>query len=457
MANGVELIQLDAFGASGPYRTLSREPVVTVTGEPIAELSVVPVAYISRTMNALKKAHSLPLPGRLAAMAAASEIFRSGVVNGLSRDEYELTVSRVSGLSISTVRSATDRIADFCRDAHDHAQSGRPRGTSLDWRDQAAASGTGLWTRRGDVFGVHAAGNHPAVHANWLEILALGFRVAVRPSRREPFTPNRLIMALHTAGYPSDNLVLLPSDYEGADEMLRGADLSMAYGGDDVMRKYSARPDVLPQGPGRSKILITADTDWREHVDLIADSVSNGGGVGCTNTTAVLVDGDAAALAEAVAERLGALPSLPPVDERAILPVLPVEMATKIGQHLQKVAMGATPVLAGIVHEFGDGSAALRPAVHLLPDAGAPQLRTELGFPCVWIAPWSPEDGIAPLRDTLALTVMSSDEGLIDALLAERTIRNVYIGAYPTYWNAPGRPHDGYLTDFLMESKSVVR
>jgi len=44
---------------------------------------------------------------------------------------------------------------------------------------------------------------------------------------------------------------------------LRDADLGMVYGGADVVAKYRGS-QVLPQGPGRSKILITADTDWRQ-------------------------------------------------------------------------------------------------------------------------------------------------------------------------------------------------
>ena len=30
-------------------------------------------------------------------------------------------------------------------------------------------------------------------------------------------------------------------------------------------------------------------------------------------------------------------------------------------------------------------------------------------------------------------------------------------GPSPTYWSVPGLPHDGFLADFLMESKSFVR
>jgi acyl-CoA reductase-like NAD-dependent aldehyde dehydrogenase len=306
---------------------------------------------------------------------------------------------------------------------------------------------------------VHAPGNHPGVHAIWLEALALGYRVAVRPSRRDPFTPHRLISALRSAGFGDDQVVLLPTGYDVADEILRGADLAMAYGGEDVMHKYAAVSTMLPQGPGRSKILLPAGTDGRDHLDMIVDSISQEGGRACVNATAVFVEGDPAPIAEAIAERLAAIPSLPPEDGNAVLPVVPLADARKLEQYLLAKAAGTTPWLGGdgIVDELGDGSAALRPAVHQLDRADAPQAGIELPFPCVWVAPWTRETGIEPLKDTLVLTAVGHDERLLDELLAEPTISNLYVGDHPTYWIAPGVPHDGYLADFLMRTKAVIR
>ena len=44
-----------------------------------------------------------------------------------------------------------------------------------------------------------------------------------------------------------------------------------------------------------------------------------------------------------------------------------------------------------------------------------------------------------------------------DALVAQPSIRNVYVGDQPTWWLEPGIPHDGYLGEFLMQSKGVIR
>ncbi|WP_017600504.1 aldehyde dehydrogenase family protein, partial [Nocardiopsis lucentensis] len=318
--------------------------------------------------------------------------------------------------------------------------------------------GRAVWTRRGEVLAVHAPGNHPGVQAQWLEALALGYRVAVRPSRREPFTPHRLVTALRESGFSGDQVVLLPTEHDVADELVREADLAMVYGGDEVVDRHRGDPNVLPQGPGRSKILLTGE-DWRDHLDMIVDSIVHQAGVACVNATAVFVDGDPAPVAEALAARLGRLAELPPEHGDAVLPVQPEETARAFERHLVACADGAVPWHApdGIARPLGDGSSVLYPAVHQVARGDAPQTRIELPFPCVWVAPWSPEDGIAPLRDTLALTVVSEDEDLVDRLVAEPSISNVYVGDHPTHWTEPGSPHDGYLAEFLMRSKSVFR
>ena len=57
---------------------------------------------------------------------------------------------------------------------------------------------------------------------------------------------------------------------------------------------------VLVDGPGRAKILITADRDWRPHLDVIVESIAGLGGMACVNTTSVLCEGDPGPLARCV-------------------------------------------------------------------------------------------------------------------------------------------------------------
>jgi acyl-CoA reductase-like NAD-dependent aldehyde dehydrogenase len=441
-----DLVAIDALGPAGEYRTRNREVISDTAGLPVAELSIVPPLYVTRTIGAQRKVRPLPVVQREAALAKTAEIFTNSVIAGLTFDHYVQLASRVSGLPIAVTRAGAQGVADALTTAFDSVRPAQPTGAAFDWREERTRTGSAVWARRGAVFAVHASGNTPGIHALWLQALALGYRVAIRPSRREPFTGHRLIQALRTAGFRTEDVVYLPTDYAGADEIIRAADLSMVYGGQDVVDKYADDPTVFPNGPGRSKILITAEQDWRDYLDVIVDSIANLGGMACVNTTAVLYEGDPAPLAQAIAERLSTIEPLPNSDERAILPTQPIDKAQTLATYLAAKAAGTTPVLG-----------ALRPAVHLMAKPDTEKLNIELAFPCVWVSPWSPTDGLQPLRHSLVLNAITTNEDLLDDLVNEPTVTNVYSGHHPTYEMTPEIPHDGYLADFLMRNKGFMR
>jgi acyl-CoA reductase-like NAD-dependent aldehyde dehydrogenase len=455
----VPLVAIDALVGAGEYRSRKQEIITDTAGEPVAELTIVPPLLVTRTLAAQRKAAPLPAAQREAAVAKAAGIFANSVIAGLDFDQYVEKTSRVSGLPITVARAGARSVAEALSTAGDAVRPAQPSGAALHWREERSGKGAAVWARRGEVFAVHAPGNAPGVHGLWPQALLLGYRVAIRPSRREPFTAHRLINALREAGFRPEDAVYLPTDYAGADEIIRAADLAMVYGGQDVVDKYSSDPTVFVNGPGRTKILITSDRDWRDYLDVIIDSISNLGGMACVNATSVLYEGDAAPLAHAIANRLSTITPLPNSDERAILPTQPLEAARSLAAYLAAKAAGTTPVLGAdqVVADLGDGYAALRPAVHLLATPDADPLNTELPFPCVWVSPWSPADGIGPLRHSLVVAAITGDDDLIDTLLSEPTITNVYSGRCPTHYRAPGLPHDGYLADFLMRNKGFVR
>ncbi len=452
-----DLVFIDALGAGGDYRTRNSEIITSTAGAAVAELSIVPPLYVSRTIGAQRKVRPLPVVQREAALGNAADAFATATIGGLDFEDYVRLAGAISGLPIAVTRAGARGVAQAVATAFDAVRAARPAGAALDWREERKGGGA-VWARRGEVFAVHAAGNGPGVHALWPQALALGYRVAVRPSRREPLTAHRLVNALRQAGFRFEDAVYLPSDHAGADEIIRSADVAMVYGGQDVVDKYAGDPAVVVNGPGRTKILITADRDWRDHLDLVVDSIANLGGMACVNATAVLYEGDPAPLARAIAERLAAIPPLPIDDERAILPTQPLEQARALANHLAARAAGTAPLLGAdqVVAEVGNGYAALRPAVHLLAEADPDKLNVELPFPCVWVAPWSRADALEPLRHSLVVTAITGDDGLVDDLLAEPTVTNVYRGRHPTYYAAPEIPHNGFLADHLMRNKGFA-
>jgi acyl-CoA reductase-like NAD-dependent aldehyde dehydrogenase len=452
----VGLVALDALGPDGEYHTRKSELISDTGGTAVAEMSLVPRLFVTRSIGAQRAVRPLPLAERAAGLARAAEIFATSTIAGLDFDAYVELTCRVSGLPLPVARAGATVVADSLACALDAVWPARPTGATLDWGDQPAGA---VWVRRGEVLAVHAPGNAPGVHGLWPQALALGYRVAVRPSRREPFTAHRVVTALRHAGFRDEDALFLPSDHATADELVRAADLALVYGGQDVAGRHAADPTVLVNGPGRTKILITAEQDWRDHLDVIVDSIAGLGGMACVNATAVLFEGDPEPLAHAIAGRLSALTPLPNTDESATLPTTPVDNAHALAEYLGRMAVGTEPILGAdqVAADLGDGYAALRPAVHLLRRPDVHVINVELPFPCVWVSGWTRDDGLGPLRNSLVIAAITTDDALIDQLVGEPTVTNVYRGPVPTHLAAPHIPHDGFLADFLMRNKGFVQ
>ncbi|MDY6999906.1 MAG: aldehyde dehydrogenase family protein [Actinomycetota bacterium] len=452
----VSPIPIDALGPGGRYRTRTRELVADTGGRPMLDMSVVPRLYITRSTAAQRRAAPLPTADRAAALGRAAEIFTSSTVAGLDFTGYVEATCRISGLPLAVARAGAEAVAESLATSFDAVRSALPAATTLDWRDQSEGA---VWARRGEVLAVHAPGNAPGVHGLWPQALALGYRVAVRPSRREPLTAHRVVTALLRAGFADTDACYLPTGHAAADDLVRAADLALVYGGADVAERHAGDPSVFVNGPGRTKILITAEMDWPAYLDVVVDSIAAHAGMACVNATAVLYEGDPAPLARAIAERLSAMRALPNTDPAAVLPTMPLDQACALAAQLARKALGSTAILGAdqVVADLGDGFAALRPAVYLLAAPDPATLGTELAFPCVWVAPWSRRDGIAPLRDSLLVNAITSDQLLLDRLVHEPTVANLYTGRVATHFGAPWIPHDGFLADFLMRNKGFAR
>ena len=97
----------------------------------------------------------------------------------------------------------------------------------------------------------------------------------------------------------------------------------------------------------------------------------------------------------------------------------------------------------------------MRSAAHQFATHDVDTFNLEWAFPCVWVAPWSRTSRLESRQLSSAVNVI--DEGLIDDLVNEPTVSNVYSGEHHTYHIAPEVPHDGFLADFLMRSTGMIR
>lgn len=427
-----------------------------VNGDPLARVHEAPALMTKLTAKAMRQAPDMDRDELLAVLTEAGRLFAEATLGGESPEEYCRVQALASGVPIAVARGTLARLRNDSALLGEVVAKQAPLG----------AGRTARWARRGSVLGVVAPSNHPATQGAWLQALAMGYRVAVRPGTRDPFTPLRLVRALLAAGLDPDTVALLPGSHATADALVRASDLALVYGGEDAVGRYRGDARVLVRGPGRSKILLDAPGPYDEGtageaLGHLVREIASDGGVRCTNTTAVFTSGDHRALAEALADRLARLPVHPVTDDRAVLPVRPRKEAEGLRAAVTRAAQGA-PDLAdrhypdGPLAPVGPDSVALRPAVIAVDTADHPGLRTELPFPCVWVAPWRPSDGVAPLTDSLALTLLTDRTGLVTEALESPSVRTVLHGAADGWWKDPYLPHDGYLGQFLMEARGFA-
>lgn len=451
-------VELPLLTVEGQQRTRAQETVPGVDGRPAASLSLAPELLVARTLARQSRTEPLPARERKRLLREAAERFLGDTLGGLTFEEHCRQVRRVSGHNAPLTARMSGQVAAALAQAPERADQGRPRGSVRSWREASEGPGSGVWTRRGRTLGAVLSGNAPTIQNGWLKALALGYRVVVRPSRREPFTAHRVVLALRAAGFRDVDVAYLPTTRAVAGAVLRRADLGLTYGGDDVKAAYEGDPSIRVGGPGRSKTLITRDRVGPAAVGSVADAVSALSGTACVNTSAVLVEGDhesfARALAEELRERTGG--GELQVTDRHLGPRSPQAAARALLDGLRRGRSGRAVIpLAEVATDHPEGGVVLGPAVFTVDDPGDPLLRSELPFPCVWVAPWGPADGVTPLRGSLVVNAVTDDTGLVGALLHEPTIRNVHL-ATPTVHGDGLLPHEDYVGGFLMENKAVV-
>jgi acyl-CoA reductase-like NAD-dependent aldehyde dehydrogenase len=456
--------EIPIIRAAAQRASLDASPLLSIEGETLATSFEAPALLMSRIVGEARRQPSQGLAERHAILARAGELFATAILAGESPAEYAVLAAASSGLPEQVFRRALGSYRTALAEMGRIVAAQKPRDAlPLDSAELDGRTSAALWVPRGRVLAVIAPGNHPGAHVGWLQALAFGYNVVVKPSRKDVFTPLRLVRALLEAGLHAGEIAFAAGSHQAGLALVEAADLALVYGGPAAQRAFAGQPRVLVRGPGRAKLLVDARRPLSpETIAFLARCVAADGGTRCTNASAILVDGDHQALAEALARVLCAMPSLPPHDPAAELAVMSRDEAAATRAALDAARAGATDLCRTLdqqpaVTAIGERSAVLRPAVVALPSARAPGFALELGFPCVWVAPWQKQDGLAPLRDSLVVTLLSDDAEILAAALGEPSIRKVFHGEVPTYHSETGIPHDGALADFLFESKGYAR
>ncbi|CAQ83424.1 MULTISPECIES: aldehyde dehydrogenase family protein [Photorhabdus] len=366
------------------------------------------------------------------AMKKAAIIYSSENVAGLSPSEYVQLVHRVIGLPAGIIERSLTEISEVLMMMPEIIKASMPHGAIWDVDDERVAEGCALFSRRADVLAVITGGNGPGAHALWPQALAFGYRILIKPSVREPFTAQRLVASLEQAGL-GNYVALIPTDHQGADEMVSVADLSIIYGGQDVINKYYSNPRVLIQGPGHSKIVVGSDANIDEAVSLVARSVTAFGGAACVSASAVLVEGEPADFGKRLSEAFNQM------DAEEIFPLGSLNTTVLLQKSLYSEKRNDEDFRL-----FGDQTSlgyVLRPHVTVVDNPIDPLIQRELPFPCVTVAPYKNPDSLQMLSKSLVVTVFSKKREILDSIFSDTTISNIYVGNIPYgFQDASRRP-----------------
>lgn len=448
----------------GLYLSRDKDTIYDIAGRPSREISLAPPLLITQVMRELQSAPTQSQQNRLAAIARAGELFAHATLEGENPQDYCQSYAQISGVPIAVAQRSLEVMRHTMQELATEIALQQPQGAANSAMQLRTLDAAAVWLPRGKTLSVIAPSNHPMIHVSWLQALAFGYHVAVRPGRRDPFTPLRLIRSLLTAGLAPGHIAFLPSYHSCVECMVEAADFAIVYGNESAVTRYAGKANVLVRGPGHSKLLVERVTELEEAggIGTLLEAVAADGGVRCTNASALLIGENVMQVATKLAEQLSRLPVLAATDPAACLPVMPFERASDI-RAMMEACLGDAVDLCRLctpdepVVNLGNGTAVLRPAVLLCRTTEHPAFGTEFPFPCVWVASWIPQHGVNPLRNSLVVTMITENETLVRDALCEQSIRKVCWGPISPCFSVPGVPHDGYIGQFLMEVKGLVR
>ena len=317
---------------------------------------------------------------------------------------------------------------------------------------------------RGDTLGVVLPSNSPGVHSLWAPAVALKTALVLKPGSAEPWTPYRIIQALIRAGAPEDAFGFYPSDHASAAEILRGTGRGMLFGDTGTLKRWEKDPRIELHGPGYSKVVLGPDAarEWEKHLDVIVESILQNSGRSCVNASSVWVAGPAAALADALAERLAAVaPRSADDPEAELAPFARKEVAQSISTRIEMALEQDGAVDLSRAHREErivewDGSTYLLPTiVKCAPDH--PLARAEYLFPFAAVVEMDAAQLPECLGPSLAVTVLTEDPDLTRRLLATPLIHRLNLGPIPTMQISWDQPHEGNVFEHLWGRRAFQR
>ncbi len=473
------LPHIPALRRGRPYQSLDQANLVDHrTGTPLVTISQVnagivrkDLARIGESRAALRKFTTRQL---IDISAKAGEFFLNGTLplgdrgHMQSAQDYILTLSATSGLPYVMVRRNMAKIHHALTDMAT-VLNGLTRGLDLEILDRGygVQSGTPIsYYPTAQALGLVMPSNSPAVNSLWLPAIALKIPVIIKPGKEEPWTPLRLIHAFIAAGCPAEAFGFYPTDHEGAGEILKMCGRALIFGDKSTTDRYANNPAIQIHGPGFSKILLGEDTvdRWPEYLDLMAGSIADNGGRSCINASAIVVPRHGAAIADALAQKLGPIAPLPAADENARLSGF---ANTKMADYIDSAITtdlavpGAEDVTAkyrqGPRKVIFEGGVYLRPTIIRCDSFAHPLANREFLCPYASVVEVPQAEMLDRIGPSLVVTAITKDPGFTEKLLASPLIERLNLGPISTMKISWDQPHEGNMFEFLYKRRSIDR
>lgn len=319
---------------------------------------------------------------------------------------------------------------------------------------------------RGHSLGVVLPSNSPGVHSLWIPAFALKTPLVLKPGAYEPWTPLRVVEALAKAGAPPEAFSFYPTSHAGASEILSLCGRDMFFGDASSLELWRDDPRVELHGPGFSKVVIGEDCvdEWEAHLDVIVSSVAENGGRSCVNASGVWVSRRAEEIAEGLARELSVIEPRAENDPGAQLaPFNDPRVAERIDLSIETAlkergARDVTEAFRGggrLVNR--EGCAYLLPTVVICETPEHPLANREYLFPFVSVVNCEQESMPEAFGRSLAVTLITRDESLVERFLRSPHVDRLNIGPVPTNSVAWDQPHEGNLFEHLYARRALQR
>jgi acyl-CoA reductase-like NAD-dependent aldehyde dehydrogenase len=383
-----------------------------------------------------------------------------------SPEDYIVALSQLTGLPHSLCRLNMGKVHEAMANIR-AILAGLMRGMPLELFDQGFVRQDNIEVNffpQGNSLGVLLPSNSPGVNSLWLPAPVMKIPVVLKPGREDPLTPYRIVQAMIAAGFPREAFGFYPTTHDGGDAVLFGTSRAIAFGSDQTVKKYGSYKHIQVHGSGRSKVLIGDDfaDRWKNHVDVIVQSIAANGGRSCINASAVVTSKNRDAIADAVARKLAAIEPLPRDADGALIcgfsnPAFAWGINARIDELLE--IPGATDLTdkyrtgPRLVEAFGQTF--LRPTLIVCNDPEHPLANTEFMFPFASVVELPQAEMIDVIGETLVVSAFTSDPEWATELMTSTNIERLNIGPFPTNRVQWEQPHEGNLFEFLYRRRAL--